>query len=123
MVRKLTSEEELLWTRVMDGAESIACPATPAELPNKRVNVRDHSFRKTIDLHGMTLHDAYRKVQEYFDKAYDNREKTVIVITGRSGNIVEEFPCWANSHPKVKKIEMKSNKGSWKVWLEKTNIT
>lgn len=119
MTRKLTPEEEVLWSRVMNGAETISCPAAPPETPRKKITVRDHSFRKTIDLHGLILHEAYKRTQEYFDRAYENGEKTVTVITGRSGNIQEEFPHWANNHSKVRRIELKPNKGSWKVWLEK----
>lgn len=119
MTRKLTQEEEDLWSRVMSGAETISCPTATPETPRRKIVIRDHSFQKTIDLHGLYLNDAYKKTREYFDRAYENGEKTVTVITGRSGNILEEFPHWANSHSKVRRIELKPNKGSWKVWLEK----
>lgn len=123
MIRKLTSDEEKLWNDVMSGASTISTPVVVSNPVQAKPSIRNRYIGRSLDLHGLVLHRAYVDVQDFFDNSYTAGYKTVLVITGRSGKIFEEFPHWAHSHSKVKKIELQPNKGSWKVWLKKKNIT
>tara|TARA_Y100000590_G_scaffold359181_1_gene414923 strand:- start:853 stop:1266 length:414 start_codon:yes stop_codon:yes gene_type:complete len=38
---------------------------------------------KTFDLHGLSLDDANKKVNEFIKKCYDDKIKKIIVITGK----------------------------------------
>ena len=72
---------------------------------------------KTIDLHGSTIHDAWKRFVAFaYEKSLD-KEKQIRVITGH-GVIQKEFPDWCDACIHVRKYETEPyNKGSWKVRL------
>lgn len=122
MIRRLTPDELSLWQSVMDGTTKVT-PSTPVpSLPPAKIAVKNHNTSKILDLHGYILHTAYTSVFDFIDQSHTMGFKTVMIITGRSGQIFEEFPHWVKAHNKVRKIELQPNKGSWKIWLKKQNI-
>jgi len=72
---------------------------------------------KTIDLHGNTVHDAWKKFISFaYEKSLD-KEKHIRVITG-FGAIQREFPDWCEACVHTKSWQTEPyNKGSWKVRL------
>jgi DNA-nicking Smr family endonuclease len=72
---------------------------------------------KTIDLHGNTLHNAWKRFITFAYEKSVNKEKHIRVITGQ-GAIAKEFPQWcdANAHVRSCKTEP-HNLGSWEVKL------
>ncbi|ETO91411.1 MAG: smr domain protein [Candidatus Xenolissoclinum pacificiensis L6] len=62
---------------------------------------RIYTIDRTLDLHGHSIKDAYTTLKEFLHSAYLNREKCVLVITGKGNNaqdkhhtIREKFPHW-----------------------------
>ena len=72
---------------------------------------------KTIDLHGKTIHDAWKRFISFaYEKSLD-KEKHIRVITGH-GAIQKEFPRWCDACPHARSWETEPhNQGSWKVRL------
>lgn len=67
--------------------------------------------KKIIDLHGLTLNDAYELVKYTIFQEY----KEITVITGASGEIKRQFPLWLENFelsPKVRSVS-KINSGSF----------
>lgn len=70
-----------------------------------------------IDLHGLTVQEAHERVRHYLIQATYGRLKRVTVITGRSGQIRQEFPTWAKLHPDVRSIRELNGGGAFEVRL------
>jgi len=72
---------------------------------------------KTIDLHGKTVHDAWKVFIAFAYEKWLDKEKEIRVITGQ-GAIQKEFPSWCEASNHVRKWETEPyNRGSWKVRL------
>ena len=50
-----------------------------------------------IDLHGLTVQDAFTYCKQELDWYRDIGHKAVVVITGKSGQIRKEFPNWLDT--------------------------
>ena len=72
---------------------------------------------KTVDLHGKTIHEAWKTCIGFaYEKSLD-KEKHIRVITGH-GAIQKEFPRWCESCTHARSWETEPyNAGSWKVRL------
>ena len=72
---------------------------------------------KTLDLHGLKVHDAWKTFIAFAYEKYQDKEKHIRVITGH-GLIKKEFPDWCEACAHVRKWETEPyNTGSWKVKL------
>ena len=73
----------------------------------------------TLDLHGYTLHTAWKMFNQHISGCYYDQQKYVIVVTGY-GTIQEELPHWAKLNKHVRDcIQQNPNSGSFKVYLRK----
>tara|TARA_Y100000385_G_scaffold289172_2_gene357831 strand:- start:607 stop:831 length:225 start_codon:yes stop_codon:yes gene_type:complete len=71
---------------------------------------------KTVDLHGKTLHEAWKIFMDFAHINY-KEEKYIRVITGQ-GAIQKEFPSWCEACNPASSWETEPhNPGSWKVEL------
>lgn len=58
----------------------------------------------TLDLHGYTLHDAWKVFDNFIEEEAQNRDrKYSIVITG-NGIIKEELPRWCDKYSFVREV-------------------
>ena len=72
-----------------------------------------------LDLHGHTIHAAWRIFNTRITDAYYNKQRTVVVVTGQ-GAIMHEFQAWAAQHPHIKSwTNSPQNPGSYKLSLKK----
>ena len=71
---------------------------------------------RRIDLHGLTLHDAYVNTVEFIQSHIDNGSDSIRIVTGASGNIKKEFVSWILKTKCIKKYLQISN-GEYKIWL------
>ena len=55
------------------------------KLPNKDINPTDKRVPKviTIDLHGYTLDEANKKINDLINKSYEERVSKLIIVTGK----------------------------------------
>ena len=70
-----------------------------------------------LDLHGMTLHNAWKEFQDEVDRAYFNKKRSVTIVTGR-GPMQREFPSWVSGHPRALWCE-EQNPGCFRVKIRK----
>lgn len=123
MKRELSKDEMILWRETVDGL----CNQNHNFVDFKEESVgykrKYPHMSKTLDLHGFTVMDAHKEVESFIQKSIENEFNRITIITGKSGQIVEEFPKWVELCSVVKRYHMKPNKGSWEVWLEKKNST
>lgn len=74
----------------------------------------------TLDLHGYSVHVAWKMFNQYMSGCYYNGIKKTIVITGY-GSIQQELPQWCSVNEYVKDcIQHNPNLGSFTVYLKKS---
>lgn len=72
-----------------------------------------------LDLHGYTVHNAWKEWKSAVEQAWWYDAKTIIVITGH-GKIAQELPKWCTANPYVRTCELNSpNTGAYKLTLWK----
>ena len=72
-----------------------------------------------IDLHGYTVHAAWRVFNSRVTEAYYAGHKTCKVITGY-GQIQSELNTWASNHDKIRACRRQdTNQGSFIIKLNK----
>ena len=71
-----------------------------------------------MDLHGLTLDEAYNRVKDAFADCYSKGIRKLKVITGRSGEICRQFPMWAELDTLVKSVTLDRDGGSYSVRIK-----
>lgn len=71
-----------------------------------------------MDLHGLTLDEAYKRVKAAFHDCYGKGIRKLKVITGRSGEIFRQFPQWAELDEHVKQVTLNRDGGSYFVRIK-----
>ena len=102
----LTKADKAIWKLVSETAVPITV-SVPARLPEKAC--------QSIDLHGLTVHQAYLATYDFLRDTWRQGIKRVVVITGRSGGIRQEFPVWMDQIPQVKLLEPLNGGGAFAV--------
>ncbi len=88
----------------------------PGKAPRPVVLPRGDRY---LDLHGMTLNEAWQAVKDHvLDTALDGRKKT-LVVTGFSGAIRREFPRWLEAMPRVREATPTHGDGAFVLRLHK----
>lgn len=117
----MTKDDHKLW-------EAVAATVTPLGEPRKEVVVSIGAVqraaplplpvsRSTLDLHGLTVNDAYRATLDFI--ANSGRRSTLTIITGKSGQIRREFERWVGGLPKVHSVTPKCGGGAFTVRILK----
>jgi hypothetical protein len=77
---------------------------------------------RKLDLHGLTINEAWVRFKEFVTQHYENNTKTITVITGKSGQISKEFPEWCEQLPIIRSYIPMGNyyiqPGSYKIKLD-----
>ena len=100
-----TPEEMALWLNVATGKH------VPVVLPNPIKQQPD----TLIDLHNLSVMQAYEAVSVFLSKLTDYDVLEVVIITGKSGIIRKEFPLWMEKK-KLRFVEL-PNGGSFRVYI------
>jgi dsDNA-specific endonuclease/ATPase MutS2 len=78
---------------------------------------------KRMDLHGMTVGEAHGRTQEFIEDHYEAGTQSVVIITGKSGQIAHEFTEWCRQMPKVRKYDpiadSRGGIGSYRIWFRR----
>lgn len=98
-----------LWKLVKETIAPLAQPRPQATL----VQARPVQHVTTLDLHGMTVQQAYQTTLAFIISAAQHKVSRVTVITGRSGQIRAEFRFWVEHHPKVRQIAALNGGGAF----------
>jgi DNA-nicking Smr family endonuclease len=76
-------------------------------------------MRSSIDLHGYTVHAAWRKFNSFVTDAYFHGHRSIVVITGH-GQIGSELIAWCHQHERVQSCQrMNPNTGAYRVTIVK----
>lgn len=100
-----------LWARVCATVNRLGSPRSPRPRP-----VVFSSEPNVIDLHGLTVQEAYVRTKEFLSRGSAN---TVTVITGKSGVIRAEFPVWLAGFDKVASYREQNGGGAFEITLHK----
>ena len=69
----------------------------------RRIKTGKTAIHASIDLHGMTLHQASRSLSRFILDAAGRGDRTVLVVTGKgrggTGVIRQHLPQWLGQHP------------------------
>lgn len=94
----MNAKDKDLWhryiTRFLSGKETIAPKYTFSEANSRK-----------LDLHGHTVNDAWLRFKEFIDQQHKTGAKSVVVITGKSGQISREFREWCRLIPTIRNYE------------------
>ena len=71
-----------------------------------------------IDLHGYTVHDAWKEFTTHVAECYFDNIKSTTVITGH-GKIAEEIRAWVHANQYCKTIQRSRNTGAFIVHIKK----
>ena len=119
-MRDLTDQELEVWQNITKSVKPLDSSSEfKFEQPSLTVDVNPVSSSPVLDLHGLTVHDAYQQSMNHISMAKSKGWRYVTIITGLSGQINIEFPRWFSNHPMVRSIEHKRGGGAWEIWLKK----
>ena len=76
----------------------------------------------SLDLHGYTIHEAWKRFRQYTHGAYLDGKKSIVVITGH-GAMQGEFQGWCEADPYVTSAKrMDPNAGAFTVKIKKKKL-
>jgi DNA-nicking Smr family endonuclease len=119
-MKQLSEEDEKVWTAfTQSGITPSPRNVIVPESSKVRPEVKDISFSTVLDLHNLTLQQAHEASNAHLEQAYYLGIRKVQHITGKSGQISQEFETWARLNPRVRKIQKQNDGGAWLLWLVK----
>jgi hypothetical protein len=99
----MTEDDQKVWQQVIKSVYPMGTPA-PGVPRGELVPFQP----SPIDLHGLTIQNAFNTLLELVERSAVKQHKHLIVITGLSGEIRREFPLWCQTdrfRKYVKRIE------------------
>lgn len=116
----LSESDAETWQRYITRMESVK-----EFTPLKHIYGTEDLSRR-LDLHGMTVHEAWGKLREFAEQHADAGTHDIVVITGRSGQIAYEFTEWCRRIPAIRRyeaIETRGGKvGSYRLYLKRKAV-
>lgn len=113
--RKLSERDEMDWNLYISKLEEEKVLLRPIDPPES------NHFSRRLDLHGLSIHEAWVRFREFVDQHTALGSKSLVVITGRSGMISREFVKWCSRIPGIasyEAIETRNGKaGSYRIKL------
>lgn len=106
----MSEEDKRLWERVCATVRKLGEKIHPTPTSKPLVPEAIPHNPRVIDLHGKTVQEAYDATVDFLA---NTQFKAVIVITGKSGQIRQEFPRWMEKLGYLYVI--KSNGGAFSV--------
>lgn len=92
--------------------------------PSEYIPLKEQIGLKTrLDLHGMTLSEAHGAVNNFVSDHAEAATESVVVITGKSGQINYEFQEWCKQLKSIRNVEpivdSRGQIGSYRIWIKK----
>lgn len=72
----------------------------------------------TLDLHGLTLTEAYAATSDFISRCVHSQYRYVTIITGLSGRIRHEFRHWLDGHG-IQRVEELNGGGGVRIYLRR----
>lgn len=116
----LTDKDKQIWQAYTKGVTPLGKPPQIAPVQTAApVRVATHRVAPFMDLHGETLQSAWQSVRHHVEHL-KHEVKHMTVVTGKSGQIRQEFPSWLVTMPGVQKVESINGGGAFRVHFKKT---
>lgn len=94
----LKKEDQIVWDKYI--ADLFSKP----EISFRPSKIK-HEEPTILDLHGLTVQQAFLRVNEFLTVHYTIGSKMVTIITGKNGKIQDEFPHWCGNFTFVRECE------------------
>lgn len=107
----MNASDSRLWDWFKRSVTPLGSPKAPS-LPPPDI------FERRIDLHGMATQEAFQTTNSYIEAAKRHGADSVVVVTGKSGSIREEFLHWVNSNEYVARCELLPSDGAFRLKLK-----
>ena len=111
----LSNDDIRVWTQYLSGNSPMSILPITRELPRVKIS-------SVLDLHGLTLQNAFNEFKNWINSHQLAGTKTVKVVTGQSGKIKQEFPIWCSNIPFIKHCDPILNSigtyGSFKILMK-----
>ena len=112
-IDQLNEQDKLTWLQFIESINNIK--SFKPILIKPELNTR-------LDLHGLTIHQAHIKFREFISDHWMIGNRKLVVITGKSGGISQEFIHWCVNWPeKIHHYEPLNDKknqvGAYRIWL------
>ena len=79
-------------------------------------------MRHDLDLHGYTVHEAWKKFNQHLDDCYFACRKKTVVVTGH-GQIGNELIAWVHNHARAEYAQrLDPNKGAYIIKIKKNKL-
>ena len=113
----ITTQDAVDWENWIEQSQSGA----PITIPKYESTV---AKSKRIDLHGMTVNDAYNAVCEFIEQHMQCNTPNIVIVTGKSGQIRDEFIGWLGKIKAVVRyhaiVDTRGGVGSYRLYLNLT---
>jgi len=105
----MDDKDEKIW-------EAVKKTVTPLEAAGRSRRSRRSAPRekRTLDLHGLTVNEAFLATRSFIENASDGQ---IRIITGKSGQINQEFLRWLEPLPRIKSVIEENGGGSYGIRL------
>jgi DNA-nicking Smr family endonuclease len=99
--------DKAVWEKYVEDVTPLGqIPPSTSEVAVERV-----ILSRRLDLHGLSVAEAHTATMNFIEAATD---RSVTVVTGLSGAIRQEFPCWFERMPHLR-IEERNGGGAFAV--------
>lgn len=110
----LDAASQSLWAKVCATVTKLGEPRDRQQLAYVVQALPESDF---LDLHGMTVQEAYRAVLAFVERS--NAPRLLTIVTGLSGVICREFPHWLANHPRISSFSEANGGGAFTVRLKR----
>ena len=118
----LSKADRDIWSRATKDVTPLGQPSLGPVAGHQFAKVsapRAVEYSPTLDLHGLTIQEAYLVVRDHIENGALLGYKRLTIISGKSGQINVEMPKWAERLPAVRSITPMNGGGAWEVCLRK----
>jgi DNA-nicking Smr family endonuclease len=65
----------------------------------------DQTLKFKLDLHGMTVQQAFHTTKQFLEEHNINGSESVVIVVGKGGKISDEFPMWCENLGFIRRID------------------
>lgn len=76
-------------------------------------------YHPAVDLHGLTIQEAYLVVRDHIENGALLGYKRLTIVSGKSGQINQELPRWAGQISAVRSVTPMNGGGAWEICLKR----
>ncbi len=116
-----THRDQQLWYKFTQDVQPLKkSSVVPVSMTNFMTHAKPHHHvNHTLDLHGMTLAQAYDAVHNHVQQGHQTHAY-VTVITGKSGVMQGELPDWVRNMQGIRMCEPINGGGAFRISFKKT---